>query len=120
MMLPRPLRSFKAIRKPGKSGPVTFAFSNQGPPLPDFTKNIRLKNKTLCPDKPSLGSQAEGFAKTDVFGASPVASALDQCTGRDPSTPGFTISPRLQSYTRRTGCFLQVESSFLPNASPQQ
>ena len=61
MMLPRPLSNFKAIRKPGKGGPAVFAFGNPGPPLRDFTKNIRLKNKTLCPDKPWLGSQAEGL-----------------------------------------------------------
>jgi len=94
MMLPRPLSNFKAIRKPGKGGPAVFAFGNPGPPLRDFTKNIRLKNKTLCPDKPWLGSQAEGFAKPmssepapshrpwiSALGATPACRALPYHAG---------------------------------------
>ena len=119
MMLPRPLRSFKAIRKPGKSGPVTFAFSNQGPPLPDFTKNIRLKNKTLCPDKPSLGPQAEGFAKPmssepapshrpwiSALGATPARRAL-------PYHPGYKVTRGEQDVF----CKLKVRSCRMPARS---
>ena len=61
MMLPRPLRSFKAIRKPGKNGPAVFAFSDPRPLLRDFTKNIDAKAKPSL-HKP-LGSRGEGSAK---------------------------------------------------------
>lgn len=105
MMLPRPLRSFKAIRKPGKSGPAVFAFSNPGPPLRDFTKNIRLKNKTLCLDKPSLGSQAEDFAKP--MSSEPAPShrpwisahwARPQHAGLYPIMPGYKVTRAQQDF----------------------
>jgi len=54
---------FKAIRKPGKSGPAVFAFWDPGPPLRGFTKNIDAKAKPSASMSPSLDSRAEGFAK---------------------------------------------------------
>jgi hypothetical protein len=64
MMILLQLRTrFKAIRKPGKSGPAVFAFWDPGPPLRGFTKNIDAKAKPSASISPSLDSCAEGFAK---------------------------------------------------------
>jgi len=111
--------NFKAIRRPGKSGPAVFAFSDPRPPLRDFTQNIDARAKPSL-HKPIAGLTSRGFGKTDVFGASPVASALDQRTGRDPSASGFTLSCRVTKLLAADRIFFQVESSFLPNANPQQ
>jgi hypothetical protein len=103
--------SFQAIRRPGKSGPAVFTFYDPRPPLRDFTKNIDSKAKPSL-HKPTTGLTSRGFCETDVFGASPVASALDQRTGREPSTPSFTLSCRVQIQTDRRGfsCKLKLRS----------
>lgn len=108
--------SFKAIRKPGKSGPAVFAFWDPGPPLQGFTKNIEAKAKPSASISPFLDIRAEGFAKPMSSEPAPVASALDRHTGRDPSRPSFTLSCRLQSYTRQAEFFvkLNVRSCRMP------
>ena len=111
MTLPRPLRSFKAIRKPGKNGPAVFAFSDPRPLLRDFTKNIDAKAKPSL-HKP-LGSRAEGFAKPmssepapshrpwiGALGATPACRAI-------PYHAGYKINLDQQD-------FLRAASSFLP------
>jgi hypothetical protein len=100
--------NFKAIRKPSKSGPAVFAFYDPRPPLRDFTKNIDAKAKPSL-HKPTTGLASRGFYETDVFGASPVASALDRRTGRDPGTPSFTLSCRLQTQAERTEFFCHLQ-----------
>lgn len=110
------MRPTKAIRKPGKSGPAVFAFSDPRPLLRDFTKNIDAKAKPSTSTSPNPGLASRGFYDTDVFGASPVASALDQHTGRGPSMSGFTLSCRVTNLHAANRIFLQMESSFLPNA----
>jgi hypothetical protein len=102
----------QAIRKPGKSGPAVFALCDPGPRLRDFSKKIYSKAKPSATSR-QLGSRTEGFAEADFFGASPVASALDLRTGRDPDTQTFTISPSFRSYSVGTGIFLQARNSFL-------
>ena len=66
----------KAIRKPGKNRPASSRSRIPGPPLRNFTKKICFETKPSATSL-RLGSRAEGFAKADFFGASPVASALD-------------------------------------------
>jgi hypothetical protein len=100
--------NFKAIRKPSKSGPAVFAFYDPRPPLRDLTKNIDAKAKPSL-HKPTTGLASRGFYETDVFGASPVASALDRRTGRDPGTPSFTLSCRLQTQAERTEFFCKLQ-----------
>ena len=79
------LTTAKAIRKPGKSGPASSRSMIQGLRSETSPKKSASKAKPSAPSRP-LGSRAEGFAKADFFGASPVASALDLGTGRDPDT----------------------------------
>ena len=100
--------NFKAIRRPGKSGPAVFAFSDPRPPLRDFTQNIDARAKPSL-HKPIAGLTSRGFGKTDVFGASPVASALDQRTERDPSTPSVTLS-RCSNSANQFFCSLKLRS----------
>jgi hypothetical protein len=101
MMLPRPLRRFKAIRRPGKGSPAVFALCNPGPSLRDFTKNIGVQNKTLCPDKPSLGSQAEGFAKPMSSEPAPSHRPWISALGATPACRALPYHAGLQSYTWR-------------------
>ena len=111
------MRPPKAIRRPGKSSPAVFAFSDPKPLLRDFTKNIGAKAKPSL-HKPIPGLTSRGFCPTDVFGASPVASALDQRTGRDPGTPTFTLACRLHTHTeeRRFFCKLKLRSCRMRSA----
>jgi hypothetical protein len=105
----------QAIRKPGKSGPAVFALCDPGPPLRDFSKKIYSKAKPLC-HKPTTWLTHRGFCEADFFGASPVASALDLRTGRDPDTQTFTIPRSFRSHSAHsagTGIFSQAKNSFL-------
>ena len=113
MIMPPP----QAIRKPGKSSPAVFAFYDPRPLLRDFTKNIDAKAKPSL-HKPITGLTSRGFCPTDVFGASPVASALDQRTGRDPGTPSFTLACRSHTQTekRRFFCKLKLRSCRMRSA----
>jgi hypothetical protein len=117
MMVVQFCTSFQAIRKPGKKRPAVFAFWDPGPPLRDFTKNIDSKAKPSLP-KPTTGLTSRGFYETDVFGASPVASALDRRPGRDPGTPSFTLACRLQTETEQIGFLgkLKLPSCRMPSA----
>jgi hypothetical protein len=99
----------QAIRKPGKSGPAVSALSDPGPPLRDFSKKIYSKAKPLC-HKPTTWLTHRGFCEADFFGASPVASALDLRTGRDPDTQTFTISRSFRSHSVGTGTFFKLET----------
>jgi hypothetical protein len=90
------LSTAKAIRKPGKSRPASARSMIQG------LRSETSPNKSVSKAKPSalsrpLGSRAEGFAKADFFGASPVASALDLRNGRDPDTQTVTLSCSFRS-----------------------
>jgi hypothetical protein len=102
--IPMPKTS-KAIRKPGKSGPAVFALPNPGPQLRDFTKKISCKAKPSASRKPTTWLTHRGFCEADFFGASPVASALDLRTGRDPDTQTSNISSPFRSYGSETGIF---------------
>ena len=102
------MRPPKAIRKPGKNSPGVFAFSDPRPLLRDFTKNIDAKAKPSL-YKPIPGLASRGFCPTDVFGASPVASALDQRTGRDPGTPSFTLACWSHTQTEERRFFGKLE-----------
>ena len=81
-----------AIRKPGKAARLSSRSMIQGLRSGGFTKEIRFKPKPSAANSPALGSTRRGFWKADFFGASPVASALDRCTGRDPDTHSSTLS----------------------------
>jgi hypothetical protein len=76
----------KAIRKPGKSARLSSRSMLQGLRSETSPKKSNSQNKTLCLDKPTTWLAHRGFCETDFFGASPVASALDPRTGRDPDT----------------------------------
>jgi hypothetical protein len=109
MVLLRLHRSFQAIRKPGKSGPAVFAFWDPGPPLQGFTKNMDAKAKPSASISPFLDLRAEGFAKPMSSEPAPSHRPWIGTPRRDPSRPRFTLSCRLQSYTRGTEFFLQAE-----------
>ena len=101
MMVLLQLRTrFEAIRTPGKSGPGGLRVLGSRASAARLHQKHRRQSKTLCFHKPVTGLTRRGFCETGVFGASPVASALDRHTGRDPSRPSPTLSCRLQSYTR--------------------
>ena len=115
VLLQLPTR-FKAIRKPGKSGPAVFAFWDPGPPLRGFTKNIDAKAKPSASISPSLDLCAEGFAKPMSSEPAPSHQPWIGTPGATSGRPSLTLSCRLQSYTRGTEFFWQAETSFLPNA----
>ena len=110
------LRLSKAIRKPGKSGPAVFAFYDPRPPLRDFTKNIHAKQNPLVSTSQLPGSRAEGFAQPMSSEPAPSHRPWIGALGATPAHRALPYHAQLQSYTRPTGFFLQVESSFLPNA----
>ena len=110
------MRPLKAIRKPGNSGPAVFAFSDPRPLLRDFTKNIDAKAKPSTSTSPILSLRAEGFTKP--MSSEPAPShrpgsahwARPQHVGLYPIMPHYKL-------TRGEQDFLQIESSFLPNAT---
>ena len=58
----------------------------------------------------TTGLTGRGFCETDVFGASPVASALDQrALGATPARRALPYHAGLQSYTRPTGFFCKLK-----------
>jgi len=106
------LTSTQPIRKPGKSGPAVFAFNDPGPRLWRLHQKNLLKTKTLCLDEPTTGLTRRGFDEADFFGASPVASALDRRSGRDPDTHTSTLSsPIHRCSTGTKNCCRQDISS---------
>ena len=109
MMVLLQLRTrFEAIRTPGKSGPGGLRVLGSRASAARLHQKHRRQSKTLCFHKPVTGLTRRGFCETGVFGASPVASALDRHTGRDPSRPSPTLSCRLQSYTRGAEFFCKL------------
>jgi hypothetical protein len=105
MMLPRQLRPcFQTIRKPGKTGPAVFAFSDPRPLLRNFTKNIDSEQNPL-PRSTLTGSGDRGFGENRCLRSQHRRIGLDQRTGRDPSMPSLPYHAQLQSYTRPTGFF---------------
>jgi hypothetical protein len=100
----------KPRRKPGKSRPAVFAFCDPGPSLRDFTKKIYSQAKPSATSRTTWLTH-RGFREADFFGASPVASALDLRTGRDPDTQTFTISRSFRSHGAGTGIFCKLEHS---------
>src|SRR5207302_8485821 len=115
VLLQLPTR-FKAIRKPGKSGPAVFAFWDPGPPLRGFTKNIDAKAKPSASISPSLDLGAEGFAQPMSSEPAPSHRPWIATPGATPAGRALPYHARLQSYTRGTEFFWQAETSFLPNA----
>ena len=110
------LRPPKAIRKPGKSGPAVFAFSDPRPLLRDFTKNIDAKAKPSTSTSPILSLRTEGFTKPMSSEPAPSHRPWISTLGAAPACRALPYHAELRTYTRPTGFFLQVESSFLPNA----
>ena len=85
----------KAIRMPGKERPATSQLVIQKPPT---TKpHPRNLAKTRNPLLTSSSSQSQRVSHTDSFGASPVSSALDHFTGRDPGKASTTIARQSSS-----------------------
>lgn len=113
-MLLRQLRSFQAIRKPGKISPAVFAFWNPGPPLRDFTKNIDLKAKPSLRKPPGL--RAESFAKPMSSEPAPSHRPWISALGATPARWALPYQARLQSYTPRSGlfCMLRVRACRRP------
>jgi hypothetical protein len=95
------------IRKPGKSGPAVFAFYDPGPQLWRLHQKNLSKTKTLCLDEPIIRLTRRGFDEADFFGASPVASALDRRSGRDPDTHTSTLSSPIHRYGTGTKNFVR-------------
>jgi hypothetical protein len=89
----------KAKRKPGKTRPATSPSTIQGL-CSETPPKKSLQNKTLCLDKPTRLTH-RGFRDADFFGASPVASALDRCIGRDPDT--LSPHPSMTTYRPAMG-----------------
>jgi hypothetical protein len=75
-------------------------------------KKSGAKAKPSAPSRP-LGSRAEGFAKADFFGASPVASALDLRNGRDPDTQTITVSCSFRSAGAAQDLLLAARNFFV-------
>ena len=75
-------------------------------------KKTASKAKPSAPSR-SLGSRAEGFAQADFFGASPVASALDLRTKRDPDTQSFTLSCSFRSAAAEPDGWFAAKSFFV-------
>ena len=107
MMLLAQLRCFKTIRKPGKSGPAVFAFSDPRPLLQDFTKNIDAKAKPSL-HKPR-GSRAEGFTKPMSSEPAPSHRPWISALGATPARRALPYHAGLQSYSRRTGFFFKLK-----------
>lgn len=97
----------KPIRKPGESGPAVFAFHDPGPRLWRLHQKNLLKTKTLCFDEPTTRLTRRGFDEADFFGASPVASALDRRSGRDPDTHTSTLPSPIHHYDTGTKNFFR-------------
>lgn len=110
------MRPPKARRKPGKSGPAVFAFSDPRPLLRDFTKNIQRKSKTLYFHKPNPELASRGFTKPMSSEPAPSHRPWISTLGATSACRALPYHAGLRTYTRPTGFFLHVESSFLPNA----
>jgi hypothetical protein len=95
------------IRKPGESRPAVFAFYDPGPQLWRLHQKNLLKTKTLCLDEPTIRLTRRRLWEADFFGASPVASALDRHTGRDPDTHTATLSSPIHRYGTGTKNFVR-------------
>ena len=80
----------KAIRMPGKVRPAASQLVIQKPPTTQPHPSNLAKNTKPSTDQ--LISQSQRVSNTDFFGASPVSSALDHFTGRDPGKASTTIA----------------------------
>lgn len=77
------------MRKPGKSGPAASRFLIQDLRSGTSPKNHPGKTK---PSASRSSSHSQRVRDSRFFGASPVASALDLRTGRDPDANHLTVS----------------------------
>jgi hypothetical protein len=82
----------KAIRMPGKERPATSQVVIQKPPTTKPHPRNLAKNTKPSADQ-LIKPIAEGL-EYRFFGASPVSSALDHFTGRDPGKASTTIACR--------------------------
>lgn len=78
----------------GQNRPGVFAFFDPGASTPELHQRIR-KSKTLCQTSRFGTAYLQRVVCSRFFGASPVASALDLRSGRDPGANGFTLRSHL-------------------------
>ena len=74
----------------GQRRPGAFAFFDPGTSSPELHPRI-CKSKTLCWTGRVCAARPQRVVYRRFFGASPVVSALDLRSGRDPGANGFTL-----------------------------
>ena len=80
----------KTKTEAGQNRPGTVAFSDPGTAAPELHQRIH-QSKTLCQTHRFGTACPERVLYSRFFGASPVVSALDLRSGRDPGANGFTL-----------------------------
>jgi hypothetical protein len=84
----------KTKAEAGQNRPGAFAFFDPGASTPELHQKIR-KSKTLCQSSRFHTACPQRVMYSRFFGASPVVSALDLRSGRDPGANGITLRLRL-------------------------